>query len=259
MVDRFMKLMLLFIAVLLFSCASRTIATYDVNSFHDGKTASSKTFKKFATISYSPAFKTSVNEQHDEYVTDMNLKASAGTNGYSISYGITNFTDIGVNFNWGMTGSLEFISFGSKFFVKQQIVKSASNFNLSILPCIGYADGSSLIVGDIEIYSNLKVIELHIPMSFENKNFVTWVLNPRLFYFFYRVPVKIEYDTWDLIWDGEAFRMVRVKHRTEMELNKELFCPAISFGFSYKEICPELTIIHIDKSLRIFFGTAIKF
>ena len=98
MVVQFMKLMLLFIAVLLVSCASRTIATYDVNSFQDGRVAGSKTFKKFAAISYSPAFKTSVYEQNEDYVTDTNLKASAGASGYSISYGITNSTDIGGNF-----------------------------------------------------------------------------------------------------------------------------------------------------------------
>jgi hypothetical protein len=259
MADRFFKLLLLSFALLLFSCASRTIVTYDVNSFHDGSVAGSRTFNKFTAISYSPAFRTSVYEQNDDYVTDMNLKASAGANGYSISYGITNSTDIGGNFNWGVTGSLEFISFGGKIFVKQQIVKTASNFNLSILPCIGYTDGSSLIVGDIDIYSNLTGIELHIPMSFENKKYFTWVLNPKLFYFFYRVPINIEYETSELEWDGVTFRMVRVKHRTEKNLKKELFCHAISFGFSYKELFPELTIIHIDKSLRFFIGLGIKF
>lgn len=259
MVDRFMKLMLLFIAVLLFSCASRTIATYDVNSFQDGCVAGGKTFKKLAAISYSPAFKTSVHEQNEDYVTDTNLKASAGASGYSISYGITNSTDIGGIFNWGMTGSLEFISFGSKVFVKQQIVKSASNFNLSVLPCIGYTDGSSSIVGDMEICSNLKTIELHIPMSFESKKFLTWILNPGFFCFFYRVPIKIEYKSYERVSDGQGVRWVWVEHVTRMNLKKELFCPAMSFGFSYKELCPELTIIHIDKSLRIFFGLAIKF
>ena len=158
-----------------------------------------------------------------------------------------------------MTGSLEFISFGCKLFVKQQIIKSASNFNLSILPCIGYTDGSSSIVGDIEIYSNLTGIELHLPMSFENNQSFTSIVNPKIFYFFYKVPVTIEYETWEPQWDGEAVRMVRVKHRTEMNLKKELFCPAMSFGFSYKELFPELTIIHIDKPLRIFFGLGIKF
>ena len=259
MADRFFKLMLFFITLLLFSCASRTIVTYDVNSFQDGRVAGSRTFKKFAAISYSPAFKTSVYEQNEDYVTDTNLKASAGASGYSISYGITNFTDIGGNFNWGMTGSLEFISFGGKLFLKQQIVKKPSKFNLSILPCIGYTDGSSSIVGDMEIYSNLKAIELHIPMSFENDQSFTSIVNPKIFYFFYRVPVTIEYETWEPEWDGETVRMVRVKHRTEMKVKKEMFSPAISFGFSYKELFPELTIIHINKSLRVFFGLGIKF
>jgi len=259
MTERFFKLVLVFLALSTFSCASRTIVTYDVNSFQDGSVAGRRTFNKFAAISYSPAFKTSVYEENDDYITDTNLKASAGASGYSISYGITNSTDIGGNFNWGMTGSLEFISFGGKLFIKQQIVKSASNFSLSILPCIGYTDGAGSIVGGMEIYSNLTGIELHIPMSFENNKSFTWSVNPKLFYFFYRVPVTIEYETSEYEWDGEAFRMIRVKHRTEMNLKKELFCPAMSFGFSYKKLMPELTIIHIDKSLRIFFGLGIKF
>ncbi|MCI0493723.1 hypothetical protein L0Z72_01855 [candidate division KSB1 bacterium] len=259
MAGRIGGLILIATSLVLISCISKTFLAYDVNSYQDGSVAGSKKFNKFAAISYSSAFSTSVYEQHDGYATDINLKTSAGINGYSISYGMTSSTDIGSNFNWGMSGSLDFISFGGKFFIKQQLLKTASDFNLSVLPCIGYNIGSSLIVGDIDVSSNLTGIELHIPMSFENKKLLTWILNPKFFYFCYRVPIKIEYETTEPEWDEKGFRLVQVEHITRMNIKKELYCPAISFGFSYKEICPELTIIHIDKSLRIFFGTAMKF
>jgi hypothetical protein len=259
MAGRIGGLILIATSLVLVSCISKTFLAYDVNSYQDGSVAGSKKFNKFAAISYSNAFSTSVCEQHDGYATDINLKTSAGINGYSISYGMTSSTDIGSNFNWGMSGSLDFISFGGKFFIKQQLLKTASDFNLSVLPCIGYNIGSSLIVGDIDVSSNLTGVEFHIPMSFENKGLVTWILNPKFFCFFYRVPIKIEYETTEPEWDEKGFRLVQVKHITRMNIKKELYCPAISLGFSYKEICPELTIIHIDKSLRIFFGTAMKF
>lgn len=251
MVVRLVKLTSIALFLLLISCTARTLVSYDISSLQDGKTIGIQKCTNVFHGSYAPAFKTTVTvyDQHDDPVINTNLNASSGVGGYSLTCGLTKITDLGFALNWGIASQL-YLSFGGKFFLKQQVFTSTSGFSLSTMIVMGYACGAGNVTNEIDLTSNLTGIELHFPMSFKNKNSMNWHLVPKCYYFYYHVPIEIKGKYNNLEWE---------KSRDYVTIKKEMFCPAISFGWQSNEIRPELTVIKIERTISIFGGLGIVF
>jgi len=265
MVVQLIKLTSIALFLVLISCSttSRTLVSYDVSSLQDGNTIGSKTSSKLFSFSYAPAFKTTVtdNGRYRDPEINTNLNASSRVGGYSLIFSVTKITDLGFGLNCGISKD-PILSFGGKLFLKQQVLNSTSGFSLSTMVVMGYAVGTSKTdndnwldwpaktTTDIVMSSNLTGLELHLPMSFKNKNSMNWYLVPKCFYFYYQVPFDIrEID--------KKFGMTEIRFYDI--LKKEMFCPAISFGWQSNEIRPEFTFIKIERTISIFAGLGIVF
>lgn len=249
MVVRLVKLTSIALFLLLISCTARTLVSYDISSLQDGKTIGIQKCTNLFHVSYAPAFKTTVYHQNADLVINTNLNAISGVGGYSLTCGLTKITDLGFGLNWGITSSMDF-SFGGKFFLKQQVLTSTSGFSVSTLIVMGYACGAGDVTYEIDLTSNLTGLELHLPMSFKNKNSMNWYFVPKCFYFYYHVPIDVKRKDKNFAREETKFYDI---------LKKEMFCPAISFGWQSNEIRPEFTIIKIERTISIFAGLGIVF
>ena len=265
MIVRLVRLTSIALFLLLISCitTSRTLVSYDVSSLQDGKTIGSQKCSNLFYGSYAPAFKTTIDvcDRFFDPEINSNLNTSSGVSGYSLTCGLTKITDLGFGLNWGLSRD-SFLSFGGKLFLKQQVLNLTSGFSLSTMVIMGYAVGSSKTddifwmfdsvktTSEIFLSSNLTGLELHLPMSFKNKNSMNWYCVPKCFYFYYHVPIDVKRKDKNFAREGTKFYDI---------LKKEMFCPAISFGWQSNEIRPEITFIKIERTISIFAGLGIVF
>ena len=88
-------------------------------------------------------------------------------------------------------------SIGLKLYVKRQLFKTPSKFALSFMGSFGCVSEFSTLISESscwksEVTSYLLRFELNLPMSYRINNDMSWIFNPKIFYFSYNSPLKIE-------------------------------------------------------------------
>lgn len=153
-------------------------------------------------------------------------------------YGLTPKFDLGGNLFTSISSN------GFKIYGKYTFLDSLSKWGVSIMPVIGYASGkvtgsgSSTFEGtttsswENEISHGAFIAELPLLMSYHINHQFAFTFGPRIYY--YKLNSKDE-TKWILLNETETNKV-----------NRSFFSSAFSFGFQYRGIRPELTLVGVE-------------
>ncbi len=245
--DRIGQSIRLIILTSLLMLAGCTSLTYNVNHYQDGKTLGKGKVETRVALGVGRTFESTVESSRTNFEVETIQTETLVANTFG-RYGVSPNLDVGAD------AFLSFEGTGVRVFVKVGLTDSLSKWGVSLMPVIGYAQGTSsegttAFNGREErekTSSSGFAFELAVPISYQASSEFAIHFGPKVYYYSYKVSSSISSSG-----GPDPFSESR-------SLRRSYFSPGFSLGVRFDTINPEVTVVLVEKKLVPYLGVAVR-
>jgi hypothetical protein len=225
-------------ALLLTSCVSTSLV-YDPNVYHTGRTAGRGVWRP----QVSAALGNKLSNADDQSGFGTRTDATALDLAFGVNGGITDDVDLGGTMHLGFANNS--FSYALRFYGKYRLTPAGAQTAVAILPAISYVKGDKGTEDEFHrtATSDMTVLELHLPISYQWRRRVAFVMEPNLHFLMHRAHFSGDYG------DPLVSRDVR--------LTDEWVCPGLALGMKIGPVFPEINFLLMDGNIRPSGGVAV--
>ena len=245
--DRIGESTIFIILTSLLMLAGCTTLTYNVNHFQDGKTLGKGKVETRVALGVGRTFEWIVESSRTNFEVETIQTETLVANTFG-RYGLSPNLDVGGDAFFSFEGT------GVRAFVKVGLTDSLSNWGVSLMPVIGYAqgvssEGTTRFNGreDREKTSSSGfAIELAVPISYQLSSEFAIHFGPKFYYYSTKVSSSLSSSG-----GSDPFSESR-------SLRRSYFSPGVSLGVRFHTIIPEVTVVLVENKLVPYLGVAFR-